>query len=246
MSRKRKASVESDSQPRKPTGRAIVGHDRGGLRAYTEDPGSYPPSVVLSADKQWVIIHDMFPKATVHLLILPRDPAIQARHPFDVLADSTFLTSAKTEASKWRLFVSNELRRRFGADSILEANRRAAMDADPPLESSELPPGRAWLSEVRVGVHAQPSMNDLHIHVISQEMHSERMKHRKHYNSFKTPFFVDLDDFPLKEDDVRRHPGREGYLQSDLKCWRCGMNFGNKFARLKEHLNKEFEEWKIL
>jgi aprataxin len=29
-----------------------------------------------------------------------------------------------------------------------------------------------------------------------------------------------------------------------MKCWRCGMNFGNRFARLKEHLEAEFEEWK--
>lgn len=75
-------------------------------------------------------------------------------------------------------------------------------------------------------------------------MQSERMKHRKHYNSFKTPFFIGIDDFPIAEDDVRRHPGREGYLGSDLKCWRCGKNFGNAFAKLKNHLAEEFSEWK--
>lgn len=87
-------------------------------------------------------------------------------------------------------------------------------------------------------------MNHLHIHVISRDHYSDFLKHSKHYNSFNTPFFVDLEAFPLNEHDDRRHPGREGYLKSDLKCWRCGQNFGNKFARLKEHLAVEFEEWK--
>jgi aprataxin len=29
-----------------------------------------------------------------------------------------------------------------------------------------------------------------------------------------------------------------------MKCWRCEENFGNKFARLKVHLDDEFEAWK--
>lgn len=84
----------------------------------------------------------------------------------------------------------------------------------------------------------------LHIHVISTDRYSAFLKHRKHYNSFATPFFVELDAFPLAQDDKRRYPGKENYLGSDLKCWRCGHNFGRQFARLKEHLAIEFEKWK--
>lgn len=53
----------------------------------------------------------------------------------------------------------------------------------------------------------------------------------------------------MAEDDYRRkHPGRdeesgEVYLKGDMRCWRCGRNFGNKFKALKEHLEKEKEEW---
>jgi aprataxin len=70
------------------------------------------------------------------------------------------------------------------------------------------------------------------------------MKHRKHYNSFATEFFIPIEDFPLAKDDPRRHPSKAGYLDEDMKCWRCGRNFGNKFARLKEHLADEFDAWK--
>lgn len=94
------------------------------------------------------------------------------------------------------------------------------------------------------GVHARPSMRHLHVHVLSVDRVSEGVRRRKHYNSFATPFLIDVDDFPLAEEDVRRHPGRQGYLDSDLKCWRCGKNFGARFGTLKVHLEKEFEEWK--
>lgn len=104
--------------------------------------------------------------------------------------------------------------------------------------------GRDWNQDVLVGVHAHPSMNHLHIHIISRDFYSEAMRHRKHYNSFHTGFFVDVEEFPLKDGDPRWHPGREKYLEEDLRCWRCGKNFGNKFATLKRHLEGEFEAWK--
>ena len=53
-----------------------------------------------------------------------------------------------------------------------------------------------------------------------------------------------MENFPLEKEDPRRHPGRERYMEWDLVCWRCGRGFGNKFARLKEHLGEEFEAWR--
>lgn len=70
------------------------------------------------------------------------------------------------------------------------------------------------------------------------------MRHRKHYNSFATPFLVPVEDFPLAEGDERRRPGRGGFLERDLVCWRCGRGFGRGFKGLKEHLEEEFEGWK--
>ena len=87
-------------------------------------------------------------------------------------------------------------------------------------------------------------MTHLHIHVLSRDRVSECMKRKKHYNSFNTPFLIDVADFPLAEDDVRRHPGKEGYLDRPLVCWRCGKNFRNGFAKLKRHLEEELEVWK--
>lgn len=217
---------------------------RDGLGAYIAKPESYPSNVVVNHNEDFVAIYDMFPKSSLHLLLLPRDPTKTRLHPFDAFEDAEFLAKVRTEVYKLRTLAAAELRRKYGKDSAQEQARQAALIADPAPE--ELPAGRDWEKEIMCGVHAVPSMNHLHVHVIAVDRYSERLKHRKHYNSFATPFFVPIEDFPLAEDDVRRHPTREGYLKRDFVCWRCGEKFGNKFTQLKEHLEREFEEWRRL
>lgn len=224
--------------------RQVLGGPRDALGAYIAKPETYPSNVVVYHNPDFVAIHDLFPKSTLHLLLLPRDPGKMRLHPFDAFNDPEFLAKVKTEVQKLRTLAAGELRRRYGKYSLQDRKREEALNSDPPPD--ELPPGRDWEKEIMCGIHASPSMNHLHVHVISVDRFSERMKHRKHYNSFGTPFFVDVEDFPLVEDDPRRHPGREGYLKRDFVCWRCGRGFGNRFTELKGHLEMEFDEWKRL
>ncbi|KAF9892529.1 aprataxin-like protein [Aspergillus nanangensis] len=225
----------------KPNKRAIGG-PRDGLGAYIEHPESYPPNVIIYYNSDFVAIHDLFPKSSLHLLLLPRDLTKTRLHPFDALEDPEFLAKVKAEAKKLRTLAAGELRRKYGKFSAQDSERQHALDVDPPPE--ELPPGRDWEADIMCGIHAHPSMNHLHVHVMSVDRYSDRLKHRKHYNSFSTPFFVPLDDFPLARDDVRRHPGREGYLKRSYICWACGQDFKNGFTKLKEHLEEEFDRWK--
>ena len=215
---------------------------RDGLGAYLESPGSFPPSRVIYYTDDFVAINDMYPKSSVHVLLLPRDTSKNRLHAFDAFEDPIFLAKVQAEVEKLRRLVAKELRRRFGKFSAQEQAREDAMDADPPPD--KLPRGRDWEKDVISGIHSRPSMNHLHIHVLSVDRFNDCVKHRKHYNSFATPFLVDVEDFPLAEDDVRRDPGGQNYLYSDLICWRCGRKFGSKFASLKQHLAQEFEEWK--
>ena len=201
------------------------------------------------------MIHDAYPKSTIHVLLLPRDPSKTLLHPFVALADPAFLADVQAKVREVRALVAGELRRRFGHLSALERARTVALEARMAGELEEegqgegeetrrqLPPGRDWEKGVISGVHAGPSMRHLHVHVLSVDRVSEWVRHRKHYNSFATPFLVDVEEFPLAEGDVRRHPGREGYLRRELRCWRCGVGFGNRFGKLKEHLEVEFKEW---
>ena len=223
-----------------PEATTFLGRD--GLGAYIASPEAFPPSRVVYHSEKFVVVNDLYPKSSVHLLLLPREPAKTLLHPFEAFEDAAFLADVQAEVKKLRGLVEKELRRRFGRFSEKDKVREAAMDAEPMPAEEDLPPGRDWGKEVVSGIHAHPSMNHLHIHIISVDRVNECMRHRKHYNSFATPFFVPVEDFPMSSEDRRRHPGREGYLQSDMVCWRCHKNFRNKFARLKEHLAEEFEK----
>lgn len=238
---KRQRSPPSNTPPTDPaTETVFLGRD--GLGAYIADPASFHSSRVVYHTENFVVINDLFPKSSIHLLLLPRNPSRQLLHPFNAFdgSDAEFLASVKEETRKLRILAAKELKRRFGKYSKTQQARDEAMQE--PITS--WPEGRDWDKEIISGIHAGPSMNHLHVHVMSREMHSECMRHRKHYNSFQTPFLIDVEEFPLEEGDDRRHSGREGYLNRDLVCWRCGKGFGNKFARLKEHLDEEFEAWK--
>ena len=252
MSPKRKdgmpKKVPHSSTPQADPARGTTFLGRDGLGAYIASPSSFPGSRVIYHDEKWVVIKDLFPKSSIHLLLLPRNPAKQFLHPFEAFEDMDFLKEVQMEVKKIKSLVAKELYRLFGKLSAQDQKRQKAIDAlganFDDEESLILPPGRDWSKSVISGIHIGPSMNHLHIHILSIDRHSECLKHRKHYNSFSTPFLVDVEDFPLAKDDGRRNPRKERFLDSDLKCWRCGENFGNKFARIKQHLDhEEFGEW---
>ncbi|KAK1503968.1 HIT domain-containing protein [Colletotrichum tamarilloi] len=244
MTRKRKP--EPTPEPPKASSRNKPPHtSRDGLGVYIENPSSFPASRVIYHNDDFVAINDLYPKASVHTLLLPRSPKYTLLHPFEAFDDPEFLATVQNEVLKLKDLVAKELQRRFATESKAEADREAVLDGRAEPTGAELPQGRDWHAEIISGIHAHPSMNHLHVHVLSRDMYSVCLKHRKHYNSFNTPFLVDVADFPLAPDDPRRHPGHEGYLMKvDLVCWRCKDNFKNQFAKLKEHLSQEFVEWK--
>ncbi|KAF2727866.1 HIT-like protein [Polyplosphaeria fusca] len=224
---------------------------RDGLGTYITSPSSHPLSRVLEYDDEFVVINDMYPKSSVHLLLLPRDPTLSDTHPLDALTHNpSFLSSVRERVTHLKTLVATELRRRYGLNSESDTpyqNALSVLMASPsaPSVPSErdalLPAGRDWTREVIAGVHAHPSMNHLHIHVLSRDMYSECVRHKKHYLSFTTGFFVELDAFPLEEESERWECS--GWPKWNMVCWRCGRGFGNRFQELKGHLAEEFEGW---
>jgi aprataxin len=215
---------------------------RDGLLPYIQNPEEFSTSRIVEYDSNWVLIKDLYPKATVHFLLLPRDPKFYKQHPCQAFKDEGFLSEAKNAAQKARAIAASELRRLHGSYSKSEQPRNEAMDSDDPPD--ELPAGRIWEEDIKMGIHACPSMNHMHIHIISRDNYSDRLKHRKHYQSFNSPFFICLDEFPLADDDERWNIEEAKYLKKDFECWRCGEDFGSQFKKLKEHLAHEFEEWR--
>jgi len=191
-----------------------------GLGIYLDDPSKC--SNVVQFDDDFVIIKDLYPKATVHLLILPRDLTKCVEHPLRAFQDDEFLNRCRNEASKWRLYAAQLLK-----DAICPNN-----DGQDDYD---------WESNILIGIHARPSMEHLHIHVVSRDLHSDCMQEKTNYTSFTTPFFVPLEDFPLDEDEIA---GRLSAIrQPVMTCQRCDETF-TSFANLKKHLSFEFERWK--
>ena len=89
----------------------------------------------------------------------------------------------------------------------------------------------------RYGFHAVPSMNHLHLHVISQDFDSPHLKNKKHWNSFTTTFFVPLDEVLIgcMKDQVD-FSYRANRLQNGLKCHRC-CKVQSNMPQLKQHIS---------
>lgn len=247
MSKKPKPALDDRASPRPKTimaahlKNAYFGRD--GLLAYIQEPEGFPPSRVIHYNEDWVLIHDLYPKASVHLLLMPRKEEWYTKHPLHAFEDPAFLASTRAEVQKAVAIAASALRHLHSAHSLLERPRHLAMAADDP--PPVLPEGRDYTLDIRTGIHANPSMNHLHIHILSRDMHSDALKKRQHYNSFNTQFFCQMADMPMEGAEQERVRGKAVEdLHADLRCWRCGEGFGNGMARFKEHLDEEFEAWR--
>lgn len=239
-----KPKQQKAQEPHKHIGKHSNPRDpRNNLFSYILHPEKFSSDMVVDYNEKTVLIRDAFPKATIHLLLLPRDSTKWDLNPRDAFDDPVFLDMVRSEVAEAVKLASSELSRLISPYSESCKPRIAAMESDDPPD--ELPPGRDFSSEFKVGIHAHPSMNHLHVHIVSRDMHSDRIKHKKHYNSFNTDFFIPLDDFPLALDDPRRQRDyQNANLKKEYKCWRCGKILANKFPQLKAHLEAEFEEWR--
>jgi len=159
---------------------------------------------VLHSTEEFVTIYDGYPKAAVHLLVLPR------------------LRVAGLAQVK---------------EVHLPMIRRLAAYVAWIMEILDKS-GAGWMH----GIHAVPSLRQLHVHLLTLDMNTPAMKNAKHFNSFRPPFLVSLDEVLSTLQERGGFPERylEG-LHEDMKkrslcCHRCGMNFGRSFAGLKRHL----------
>lgn len=186
---------------------------------------------IFSSESSMSIIH-RYSKSTVHTILVPIVPGwtYDPSHPFAALEDPTVLQRVREEALILQQCVAVELRKIYGrliflnstATQLLQSKGEAVLNEEAELlEGEMLPEGRDWKKDVMVGVHANPSMDIFHIHVISKDLVSKNIKHKSHYNAFATRFFINLDEFPLSAQEIRR---RELGIHWDLKCWRCGLN----------------------
>ncbi|KAI0256898.1 HIT-like domain-containing protein [Lactifluus subvellereus] len=191
-----------------------------------------PPTVYFSHTQHTLTIFDAYPKALFHFLILPR------------------LRVTSTAANDDATAPDGSARARAQAASTLRALADAAARLRGEIEREmEARYGFVW--DIWVGFHAVPSMEHLHVHVISSDLTAPALKTKRHYNSFspRTGFFVPLVEvrswFADHSDQfaktARLAPEEyEPRLKDALVCFRCGETVKNMPA-LKKHLQDEFD-----
>lgn len=149
------------------------------LRTYAQKSNlaSLPSSVLLTHTERTLTIFDAYPKSIFHFLVLPRtkDSPLTV---FDLASLRTLLKSDKVKAQKVLAGLSED------AETVKTMIEEEMMKRY----------GFKWT--VNMGFHPVPSMEHLHLHVISDDLCSPSMKNKKHYNSFhpKLGFFLHLSE----------------------------------------------------
>ena len=116
-----------------------------------------------------------------------------------------------------------------------------------------------------VGYHAIPSLEPLHVHIISADLVSVCLKKKEHFNSFVAPFFVDtvtlendlnqnggvqrgmpMGALPAKGNAADHRRFEEMKKRTPLVCTtpacNCGRSFGSSMADLKRHLEQRRQQ----
>lgn len=199
------------------------------LQQYINNPKKFPDSVVLE-EEDFLVIRDAYPKSVRHLLVIPRSSEITHIHPLDVFDKNQDLYNRVSQIIKK---AENIL-----VDELLDIGLLK-------FESDDAIARELFINTfVRAGIHSVPSLANLHIHVISKDFFSPRLKNKKHYNSFTTSFFVDFDELDPSKRSSASEKTQKNPIQiikdSPLRCTYCGKSFENKFKHLKLHLEKEF------
>ncbi|ETW86016.1 hypothetical protein HETIRDRAFT_309237 [Heterobasidion irregulare TC 32-1] len=207
------------------------------LRTYAvrAEPAKLPPSVYFSHTQATLTVFDTFPKSLFHFLVLPRpSPAPSGPSVLDLASLRSLL---RTDPASAR--------------ATLLALRQEALRLRDHIEAEMLARyGFRW--DTWIGFHAAPSMEHLHLHVISADLCGPALKTKKHYNSFHPTagFFLPLDHVlslfdatPSYYDSFSKFNKAqyEPRLKQDLLCFHCGAPQKN-IPALKAHLLHEWEQ----
>jgi len=183
-----------------------------GLLRKQKDPENMCASgELIKLSEKCFAIYDLYPKAKFHALVLPRSDKM--RHPFDFFKQQDVGGMTLSERS-----------------SIAMEMYSVALDI-LKNEQNRLPRG----TKFKIGFHLKPSMEPAHLHVISQDFDSARMKTKIHWHSFTNDdFFVDF--FKAANKTEWNASLSEHIVKSnDLRCHKCKEKCTN-MPQLKSHI----------
>ncbi|CCH59204.1 hypothetical protein TBLA_0B03650 [Henningerozyma blattae CBS 6284] len=209
------------------------------LESYILHPERFPKEV-LYYDSHASIVHDGFPKSSFHILVLPRDLDLTLHNPNIALTSST-----KRKYEKYIRICSDYIFHEF--NKLYRLNPVNISD-NPWFNSvGEIRNKRLFFKNfIQVGIHSVPSMSNLHIHVLTKDFNNEKLKRKRHFNSFNTDFFVKWENLPLAHAPLDEKKQEIYYNRNHhLICNYCHDNFKDDFGDFKKHITQEFEKYFI-
>ncbi|KAJ3573956.1 hypothetical protein NP233_g2081 [Leucocoprinus birnbaumii] len=238
------------------------------LRTYAlKKPTELPPSVLFSSSEKAITIFDAYPKSMFHFLVLPRVlsppiPTLSLIHEdSESSPQSTFQVSPElatpppsvADLSSLRSLLNSKNVSKTQAKEVIESLKDVALGVKAEIEK-EMKKRHGFVWDVWIGFHGTPSMEHMHLHVLSGDLCSERLKIKKHYNSFHPQhgFFLHVDEVlswfeaepSYYQSMAKLSPSKyEPLLKDPLICFHCGTEKKN-MPTLKAHLQEEWEKLK--
>ena len=182
----------------------------------------------------FVVIYDAYPKAKIHLLIIPK------RHYLLCNGIEYLMKKDLPKVEEMHRLA----RRIVDSNAMVIALQQHGSSSTTSSSSGRVRTGTSLL----LGFHSVPSLHPLHLHLISDDFNSEALKNKKHWNSFTTEFFVSPakveemlqsrndDDLSAPLSDVMDTvEEREEVLKCPLRCHCCSFQAKN-IPILKSHL----------
>ncbi|TIB70272.1 hypothetical protein E3Q24_03098 [Wallemia mellicola] len=176
----------------------------------------------------WLVMSVRFPKSKYHFLILPRK--------------SSDLPSYPNSLDDLLNFDDDII------NKVLDTLDRTLTQVEESIHDMQLRDyGKTW--DINKGFHAVPSLNCIHLHVMSNDLISDRLKNKKHYNSFHPGkgFFIHFDDVckavenGTKEQLRSSLKAKEVLLKDPLQSHYNGKIYTN-IPKLKTHLVEYFND----
>eukprot|EP00796_Vickermania_ingenoplastis_P000868 gene868-500_t len=212
-------------------------------------------SCILYRDEVCLLVNDAYPKSTVHCLLLPLDISLASLNDltYDAKADaansssSGFPPPAPSPAPPAAINTTTAVRRWARPRNHVELVEHMCRVADAYVQFLKRHSPKDYAKRRFItGFHALPSLPQLHMHLLSMDLASPCLKHKKHYNSFATYFFLTSERVV---DDLRQN-GRvtlnqkvaelQRMEEQPMKCLWCGTGLKD-IPTMKKHVPKEDE-----
>lgn len=241
------SAIESKEEEVMPVFRPVValksGFNQNILYEYVRRPSLYPHAILYN-DENCVIIKDAYPKALIHLLLIPKESflikhSVREFVPSDLPKLQILHKTAKQFVHSIKRHLHEE------KEAVSEKEIEGERLFQPFLQDITEINKRQSIGDFLYGYHVIPSLHPIHLHIITSDFTSSYLKTKKHWNSFTTDYFLPSDRVEellsqnIEIRSVYSEANAENRLKEKMICHVCNCSIST-IPELKRHLLTHF------